>query len=49
MIPKMFIEYWGKTVKWQTLAQVEQDLIISRTLVDMYSNPHIQKSLVFIE
>ena len=33
MIPEIFIEHWRKTVKWQTLEQIEQDLIISRALV----------------
>ena len=47
MIPEIFIEQWGKTVKWQTLEQIEQDLIISRSLVDLYNEPHIKEALVF--
>ncbi len=47
MIPEIFIEQWRKTVKWQTLEQIEQDLIISRALVDLYNEPHIKKALVF--
>ena len=47
MIPEIFIENWRKTVRWQTLAQVEQDLVISRALIDLYSNQHIKDSLVF--
>ncbi len=47
MIPEIFIEQWRERAKWQTPAQVEQDLIISRALVDLYNNPHIQKALVF--
>ncbi len=47
MIPENFIEKWRKKAKWQTLAQVEQDLIISRALVDLYSNDHIKNALVF--
>ncbi|MCC8369185.1 MAG: nucleotidyl transferase AbiEii/AbiGii toxin family protein [Rickettsia endosymbiont of Oxypoda opaca] len=47
MIPENFIESWREHAQWQTLAQIEQDLIISRTLVDLYNNPYIQDSLVF--
>lgn len=47
MIPNIFIENWSKTVKWQTLAQIEQDLIISRALIDLYNDPHIKNALVF--
>src|SRR3989304_8265383 len=47
MIPEIFIEHWRKTVKWQTLKQIEQDLIISRTLLDLYNEPHIKEALVF--
>lgn len=47
MIPESFIEHWGKTVPWQLADQVEQDLIISRALVDLYNDPHIQDALVF--
>lgn len=47
MIPENFIEAWRESAKWQTLEQVEQDLIISRALVALYNNPHMQDSLVF--
>ena len=47
MIPEIFIEQWRNVAKWQTPAQVEQDLIISRVLVELYRDPHIQESLVF--
>lgn len=47
MIPKNFIEMWQHTVPWQTLAMVEQDLIISRVLVELYNNQQIRDSLVF--
>jgi len=47
MIPEIFIQQWRKHAKWQNLVQVEQDLIISRTLVDLYNHPHIQNALVF--
>jgi predicted nucleotidyltransferase component of viral defense system len=47
MIPINFIEQWYSSVKWQTLRQVEQDLVISRALVDLYNEPYIKDALVF--
>jgi predicted nucleotidyltransferase component of viral defense system len=47
MIPENFIEQWRVNAPWQTLAMVEQDLIISRVLVDLYNDPTIQNSLAF--
>lgn len=47
MIPENFIEKWRENAKWQTPAQVEQDLVISRALIDLYNNPHVQEALVF--
>ena len=47
MIPEDFIENWRKAVPWQMNEQIEQDLIISRALVDLYNDPHIKKALVF--
>ena len=47
MIPNIFIQNWSNHVKWQTPTQIEQDLIISRALVDLYSDPSIKDALVF--
>lgn len=47
MIPENFVMQWRKNAPWQTLAMIEQDLVISKALVDLYSHPHIQESLVF--
>ena len=47
MIPENFIEQWRAEAPWQTLAMVEQDLVISRALVDLYNQPDIQTTLVF--
>lgn len=47
MIPENFIQQWGVSVKWRTLAQIEQDLIISRALVELYTEPYIKDALVF--
>lgn len=47
MIPEIFIEDWRKTTKWQAIDQIEQDLIISRALVNLYNDSHIKNALVF--
>ena len=47
MIPNIFIQNWSNHVKWQTPDQIEQDLIISRALVDLYNDSHIKDALVF--
>jgi len=47
LIPQAFITEWAKSVNWQTPAQVEQDLVLSRALVEIYSNERLSKSLRF--
>lgn len=48
MIPKQYIEHWKNTnAPWQQDSQVEQDLLISRILVEIYSNPFLRKNLAF--
>lgn len=47
MIPENFIEQWSINARWQTLDQVEQDLIISRALVCLYNDAFIKDRLVF--
>lgn len=47
MIPESYVEQWRSEAPWQTLDMVEQDLIISRALVDLYKQPHIMETLVF--
>ncbi len=47
MIPEKFILRWRQNVGWQLPNQIEQDLIISRALVDLYNNPHVSEALVF--
>jgi len=47
MIPETFIESWRSEVKWQTLAMVEQDLVISRALICLYNDPVVKESLIF--
>lgn len=47
MISREYIQAWKSHVLWGNDAQVEQDLIISRALCELYSAPLIQKSLAF--
>ncbi len=47
MIPKAFINEWRAHAPWRIDAQVEQDLVISRALVDIFSVPELQKRLAF--
>lgn len=47
MIPKPYIAKWQEQAPWSTFAQVEQDLIISRTLVAIFSDPFLREHLAF--
>lgn len=47
MIPKNFIIEWRQYAPWISDAQVEQDLIISRALVELFSSELIAKRLAF--
>lgn len=47
MIPDIHIENWRKNAPWQTLDMIEQDLIISRALVDLYNRSEISENLAF--
>jgi len=48
MIPESILIAWRKDVApWQSYTMVEQDLILSRALVEIYNNPYLQKRLAF--
>jgi len=47
MIPLDYITAWRAQAPWQQLSQVEQDLIISRTLLELYSHPFLAENLAF--
>ncbi|MDR0364288.1 MAG: nucleotidyl transferase AbiEii/AbiGii toxin family protein [Bacteroidales bacterium] len=47
MIPQRCIEEWKFQAPWPNDAQVEQDLIIARALVEMFSDELLSKSLAF--
>ena len=39
MIPRMNIIAWGSFAPWAEPRQIEQDLIISRAIIDIFSVP----------
>lgn len=47
MIPRDFISEWKKSAPWLETYQVEQDLIISRALVELFSNSLLAEHLAF--
>ena len=47
MIPKDFITEWRGQAPWVADRQVEQDLVISRALVELFSRPAIANVLAF--
>lgn len=47
MIPRNFIIEWRQHAPWISDAQVEQDLIICRALVELFSSELISKILAF--
>ncbi|MFH1845359.1 MAG: nucleotidyl transferase AbiEii/AbiGii toxin family protein [bacterium] len=47
MIPFDFITEWRQVAPWIDDTQVEQDLIISRALIEMFSQAEITRSLAF--
>jgi predicted nucleotidyltransferase component of viral defense system len=47
MIPKIYIQKWRQYAPWISEAHVEQDLIISRALVELYSQELVKKNLLF--
>ena len=47
MIPRAYIIEWQKNSPWQSNAQVEQDLVIERALVELFSNDFLRENLAF--
>jgi len=47
MIPYQSIVAWGNVVPWVDMRQVEQDLIISRALIEIFSNKTLSDELRF--
>ncbi len=47
MIPQAYIEEWSRHTPWPSPAMVEQDLIISRALVAMFTEQTVTDALAF--
>lgn len=47
MIPSAYITEWSQQCPWISPAQVEQDLVLSRGLVEIYSDPVLRERLLF--
>lgn len=47
MIPKPYIAQWQEHSAWKQFYQVEQDLIISRALVEIFSDDFLKENLAF--
>ena len=47
MIPQDYITAWSRDAPWASQRQVEQDLIISRALVAIFSDPFLRDELRF--
>ena len=47
MISPAYITEWSQQCPWTSPAQVEQDLVLSRGLVEIYSDPILRERLLF--
>ena len=47
MIAKRYITQWLEKASWQNNAQVEQDLILSRIITEIYNDEFLKEHLVF--
>lgn len=47
VIPQAFITAWKQTAPWVSDAQVEQDLVLSRALVEIFSDSRLAENLAF--
>jgi predicted nucleotidyltransferase component of viral defense system len=47
VIPRAFITNWKQTAPWISEAQIEQDLVLSRALVEIFSDELLRNTLAF--
>tara|TARA_R110002049_G_scaffold272440_1_gene449978 strand:+ start:9091 stop:9882 length:792 start_codon:yes stop_codon:yes gene_type:complete len=47
MIPRRYITEWKANAPWPTDAQVEQDLVIERALIALFSSPFLKEHVAF--
>jgi len=49
MISRAYITEWRSHAPWIQDAWVEQDLVISRAIVEIFRKPYLRKKLAFVE
>ena len=47
MLPRRYIEEWKAFAQWPEDAQVEQDLVIEKAMLELFSDPFLQDRLAF--
>lgn len=47
MIPAAFITEWANTAPWSTIEQIEQDLLLSRLIIEIANDDYLGQELVF--
>ena len=47
MIPRAHLTAWRAKAPWPSDAQVEQDLVVSRALVELFRDSFLAKSVAF--
>ena len=47
MIPAAYVTEWGNTVGWPTVDQVEQDLVLSRLIIEIANDAYLGNELIF--
>jgi len=47
MIQRSYIAEWRTHAPWPLVTQVEQDLVLSRAIVEIFSDPLLQNTLAF--
>ncbi len=47
MIPKRYITQWIENAPWQNNAQIEQDLVLSRVISEIYTHRFLKEALLF--
>lgn len=47
MIPRAALVVWSDHVGWPSIEQVEQDLVLSRLIIEVAQDPYLGSELVF--
>lgn len=47
MIPQAYISEWSRQAPWKSNEQIEQDLVLSRAITEIYSDPWLSNELAF--